>query len=735
MPETGDPAPPRAAATARDARGGPAGAAGSGGGSGVASAEGDVSGEQAIAGEGATTAGPAHRGVPSAEPPWRFGDLDRRGRVVALVLAALLVLPFGWSATRALRDGYRPSGDEALIALRTHDVLSRRPPLVGQPSTSDLYSPVRTNHPGPIAFWLFALPQRVAGPAVAQAFGAALVNALAVLTAAWAALRRAGPGVALGAAALIAAATWAQGTAVLSDPISSNLGGFAFLAVASCAWALLRGDVRLAPLAAFWASFTAQQHLGIVLPTAVVTVVGLAGLSAVLVRRWRAVHPDAGRRVPPDRHARVAAGDRRRHDLRWLAWTGVLVALLWAPVAIQQATGDPGNLTQIIRFSRRSDRPILGWGRGLDQALRAVGSPSLFWRADVTGGQLNVEVPAAGAVAGVAVLALLAVVAVVARRRRPELASLAAIGLAVTAAGLWNGANLLEGIEADRVNLFRWMWTAAIVAWLTLAWAGLSLAGRLARRDLPVVVRRSAPALVALALLAGTVGAFSSRSRDDERRDKDLFGIEGDIATEVRARLPGRGRYLVVADGPLATLSVAPALALDLEQRGWSVEVPAAVAPSYGERRRYRRGTVRGVVVVRSALGTLGPAPGTIVGRAQLNPRFDALATLLEPLVRGQRIVLRRDVEARLRRIGMPPFERYGTELRISDLGRRPALELRQTVVARGLAAGALESPRLPPDLVRQLAESLREGSPLAWDQNVIEARLLTPAEYEAWRS
>ena len=45
--------------------------------------------------------------------------------------------------------------------MRVHDVLSTDPPLTGLPSTSDLYGTgIRTMHPGPIEFYLLALPGR-----------------------------------------------------------------------------------------------------------------------------------------------------------------------------------------------------------------------------------------------------------------------------------------------------------------------------------------------------------------------------------------------------------------------------------------------------------------------------------------------------------------------------------------------------------------------------------------------
>ena len=131
-------------------------------------------------------------------------SLDQRGRTVALVVGLLLVALFALSAGRALADGWMPTGDEALLALRAHDVLDGHPPLVGQPSTSRTAGGKATNHPGPIQAWLFAIPVRILGSAAGMRWSAAAVNAAAVLTAVWVVLRRAGPSMALAAAVVLA---------------------------------------------------------------------------------------------------------------------------------------------------------------------------------------------------------------------------------------------------------------------------------------------------------------------------------------------------------------------------------------------------------------------------------------------------------------------------------------------------------------------------------------------------
>ena len=143
--------------------------------------------------------------------------------------------------------------------------------------------------------------------------GAGAITAAALLITAWVALRRAGPAVALGVTVLLALTTWSTGTAVLTDPISSNIGGYPLLAGAVLAWALLLGDLRLLPLAVAVVSFAAQQHLAMVIPAGAVAAVAAIGTIAAVCAVARSGGPPPGpalgaRRcggrsaLAPDRH-------------------------------------------------------------------------------------------------------------------------------------------------------------------------------------------------------------------------------------------------------------------------------------------------------------------------------------------------------------------------------------------------------------------------------------------------
>jgi hypothetical protein len=166
--------------------------------------------------------------------PNRLRDLEGRDRLIALGLLVLVLVPFAVALVRAFRDGWIPSGDEANIATRALDVFSRHPPLTGLPSTSVEYGRrIATNHPGPIEFYLLAVPLRVFGMSAGPLLTAAAINLSCALIALWVFFRRLGLTAMLWAGVLLLAVIWSAGTAVLTDTLSSNMTMYPLLATAA----------------------------------------------------------------------------------------------------------------------------------------------------------------------------------------------------------------------------------------------------------------------------------------------------------------------------------------------------------------------------------------------------------------------------------------------------------------------------------------------------------------------
>ena len=93
-------------------------------------------------------------------------------------------------------------------------------------------------------------------------------------------------------------------------------------------------------------------------------VVAVVGVVLELRRRWS---------VPEER-----AG-----ALRWIGGAVLVAGVLWLPVAIDQVTGDPGNLTAVARFSGDEGRASLGTTDAVDARAPgrgAAAAPALAGR-------------------------------------------------------------------------------------------------------------------------------------------------------------------------------------------------------------------------------------------------------------------------------------------------------------------------------------------------------------------
>lgn len=635
----------------------------------------------------------------------RLRDLDRRQAVVAVALVALLLAPFAVSLARAAHVAWLPSGDDALIGLRARDAFSAERALIGQPSTSHLYADdVGAHHPGPIEFFWLAIPVRVLGASAGMLVGIALVNAASVLVALWVVLRRAGPGVAAWSAVVLSGALWAQGTALLSDPISSSAGSIPLLALAAVAWAVADGDVRLVPLGALLASWVLQQHLAIVGPAAALVAFGGAGLALHLVARFRR------RRAEGE----AAAGE----EARWWPWLagGAGVALvLWAPVLWQQATGDPGNVTAIVRYARTSDTPSVGLLAGARQAVRALGMPPLLLQWDLQGPALK-DGPVAwyDLLVALASYAALAATVVLAWARRRSLAVLALLVLVLAAAGVVTGSSIPDSVEAFRANFYRWMFVVAWLGLTALGWVGaLAVRRALARRGQPVpaAVGRLGPILAVLVVLVPVVAAATTSGFDDERRDQRGFGAMrtvSDAAIE-RAEEEGATRVTLVPRGRAALLSSTSAMAMQLESAGYEVRVPPELeARFWGDQRILQPGEDPGLVLqLVTSRGPVPDGPGEVLATASLN---EELRRELDPLVaaaRGAEVVVAPDGEELLARHAPTADQRDFLRAAVEQLPTDPETVLTSATILELLADGYLTSPSLDPAALRSVAAQL----------------------------
>jgi hypothetical protein len=361
-----------------------------------------------------TAAAPAAT-APQRRPAWPVG-----------VLVGVLLLPPLVLAARQLVAGLpevAAGSDPALVELATIDAARGRQ-LLGP------YSRFGFHHPGPAMFYAL-LPGYLFGGRShgGLLFGALLVNLLALAATAVAATRLGERRLALAVLALLPLLVLRVGPAGLSSAWNPNLVVLAFVATVVAGTAVAAGATGLLLVLVAAGSLAAQSHLGLMAPVATV----LAAVAAArLLRRSRPALADAA----------------HRPRSRWPVATALAVAVvMWTPVALEQVSTRPGNLTRIAAYLAGS-RPPQPAGEVVSAYGRAAGSWLTAPFSGAVGGRMTVALSLALVVAQPLVLA------VAVRRRRGPLVVLAALGLALVPVALVT----LHGVAGElHEYLTRWI--------------------------------------------------------------------------------------------------------------------------------------------------------------------------------------------------------------------------------------------------------------------------------------
>lgn len=254
------------------------------------------------------------------------------GALLVVALGPLLIL-----LLRAPFQDWYPSGDVALIALRTRDVATDHSPLVGP------YSNFGWAHPGPLLFEVLAVPYRLFGlRAQGLLIGAVLVNGAAVVTVVLRLLRAGGLRLAAAGTAVLALLVWSFGTSRWWSVWNPDITVLPLVALVVLVWTMQSRSWTDLPLVALFGSFVAQTHIGNVPFVAVV----------FAVAAWTRVR---GRAQPP------------RTRRRELVATVAVLGLAWAPAVVDVFAHDGGNLRALGRFWWSS-----GNRAGIGPALRIV---------------------------------------------------------------------------------------------------------------------------------------------------------------------------------------------------------------------------------------------------------------------------------------------------------------------------------------------------------------------------
>lgn len=443
--------------------------------------------------------------------------MSRADKVLWLATLLLCAVLLTWAIALAV-SGWLPQGDNAVIAAKVHDVFSAHPPLQGQRSTSSLTVPdVYAHHPGPIEFYLLAIPYAITGFApIGLLVGIAVVQCGFVVAAIRAA--RATGGLVGGwlMAGIVAALLAAFGD-LLVRPLNLYFAVLGLLAVITLGWRLLVGPMDALIAYVVCASIAAQPHLSMLAPVAAVT------LTVIVVRTGRH-RLRSGTWFPPHWTRRGVVA--------------LLVALaLWLPVIVEIVAFSPGNLGQLVAlWSGGAGAPGSGQAPGWSDVLAQVGAMIVPW-----GGR---RVQAAAALA-LLVVAIGCCVRLAMRLRRREghdrndlvISVAVATALAATLAAVWTTSRI--------GNLPQLMYSDALCAApVSLAvFTGWWLVRTLARLRWPSGIARVSPrrtfhASLAALLALGVIGLLTPAS--------SLAGTFGE--TRAHTELAARSVQLVQAE-------------------------------------------------------------------------------------------------------------------------------------------------------------------------------------------
>jgi hypothetical protein len=414
----------------------------------------------------------------------RGRGLRRRPAENWLVLATggAAALPVIVAVAAALSNRWVPLQDDGIIVLRSWDVLTDQSPLVGQYSQATLKSVGNAYSPGPLLYWLLALPVRLFG-FVAVAVTIGLLNIASIMGTVALARRRGGVAFMFATALALVLMCRSLPEEVFVSPFNPTVPILPCTLLVFLAWSLACGEIRLLPVTALVASFVTQTHLSYVPLTAGLLAIGAGGL---VYRRRRA------RRRPDGIGARP-----------WVLAAALVVVVCWVPPVIDVVVHDPSNV-EVLARTAVADRPKVGAEAAWHAVVRAFGVPPwwLHHRVDALGRFLDTaRAPhALSVVSSLLVVGGLLFVAVVAWRRRSDAAAAPALALVLVGAF----AVLTGSTPAERVltlgYTMQWGSAAGMFAWLAL---GLGVVSVVTTPRTRLVSTLAAPGRAGAAVAAG----------------------------------------------------------------------------------------------------------------------------------------------------------------------------------------------------------------------------------------
>lgn len=452
-----------------------------------------------------------------------------------------------------LGAGFHAASDNALNELFVRDV-GHHAVLLGP------YSRDEWSHPGPLFYYLSAVPYRLFGAnSTAMLADALLINGVAVglmiaTAKRWGGLALAVPVVLLGG---ILISSLPSG--FLEDPWNPYITVLPFGAFLMVAWAATCGDRWAYPVGALIGAFCMQTHIGY-------TPLVLAVMAWCGWRAWR---------------------DRAANGSRGWWWAPAALGVVWLPPLVEQLMHDPGNVRTIVHYFRTTTEPAHTITEGA-RIMAAQFNLVPDWVVGLRGVNPFSGQPAAILTTPVPILLIpfgLAVAVAIRSgdRRRRRLVAVLLIPLVV---GIFALAQTVGSLYEYRL---RWVW---VLAGLCMAFTVGEVGRVMSRRrdgDARAVV---AICVVITSVLAGFgIARTTSFEPPDVRETKTLAAL----ATAVERHLPHRAGVVVLTLTSFTSASYLSGLTLVLERSGIPVRVDDVhvYRVSFGDHRVYGGEPVR----------------------------------------------------------------------------------------------------------------------------------------------
>jgi hypothetical protein len=523
---------------------------------------------------------------------------SRSDHHLAWVAAGLAAVPVLVLLVRVLSSGWLSTSDWATIELRTRDVGTRHTPLVGP------YSRYGWNHPGPLLFYVLAVPYRVLGEqGLGILAGALALNAVAIGCVGVVLWRRGRlAGLTLGLVVVLLFAR-ALGAGFLVDPWNPYVIVLPLFAVLCLTWAATDGDLWAFPAAVGVGSFVVQSHVGVTF--AALAVVGVAAVIVVAEACRSGFAP-----------------------LRRVAVASLAVAVVcWIAPVVQQLQPGPGNIGELTNFFRRSHLATTGWSTGARIVGQELAIPAPWFSgheriAHFTGGvDPQWHVP-------IALILLIGAVVVAVRRHDRQSLTLDVLALTLVLAAVFSAAHI---VDTPYLYIVRWMWAVGATVWLAIVWTTW--------RALPVGIRRGIDASrLPLALVAGLAAWLAVTAIHAD------LPAHADQASLVRVA-PAVRHTLRELPGPVL-LQAAPDFLSAIEAQGiLLIAIHAGVDARLPEQSAIVVGSAR-TTSEASARSTVVVAVDDAIDAYRDNPAYRSLAHY-DPLSPGDRAFhTRYDIEA-----------------------------------------------------------------------------------------